>query len=108
MTRFRIESALVVAFGFAVGALLSTSLAPGYTLLWMTLGLASAIFFHEFFVRELGGELFWPAGGRRNPLLAPFRLRGRSSRLLARLAGHATVPSRHKGMHFRKSHRHND
>ena len=60
MTRYRIERGLVALAGFCLGASLAMCIAPGDVLLWVAAGVTLTLFAHAFFIRELGGELFWP------------------------------------------------
>jgi hypothetical protein len=109
MTRFRVESALVIVLGFSLGAVLSRFLVPGDVQLWIVLGFVFAILFHGFFVKDLGGELFWPVARHGNRLFfVPFQLPWRPSKTPTRLAGSPLFPIEGRKIHFRKNHRHND
>ena len=66
MTRYRIERAVVLAFGFLAGSALAICIAPGDILLWAVAGIVLGVFCHAFFVANLGGELPWPFMGTRH------------------------------------------
>jgi hypothetical protein len=61
MTRYRIEQALVSAFGVLLGLALAMLVAPGEVGLWIVIAVLLALFCRAFFIRGLYGELFWPA-----------------------------------------------
>lgn len=67
MSRHRVERALVLAFGFLLGAGLAISIAPGDVVLWIVAGVFLGLFCHEQFVRSCGGELPWWHPHRRPP-----------------------------------------
>jgi hypothetical protein len=60
MTRYRIEQALVSAFGFLLGLALAMLIAPGDIGAWVVIPILLAIFCRAFFIRGLYGELLWP------------------------------------------------
>ena len=60
MTRYRIETALVSAFGVLLGLWLAMLLVPGDIGLWVILAIVLAVFCREFFIRGFCGELLWP------------------------------------------------
>ncbi len=60
MTRYRIEQALVSAFGILLGLALAMLIAPGDWGLWIVIPLLLAVFCRAFFIRGLYGELLWP------------------------------------------------
>ena len=60
MTRFRIEQALVSAFGVLLGLVLAMLIAPGDFGLWVVIAILLALFCRAFFIRGLYGELLWP------------------------------------------------
>ena len=110
MNRYRIERAGVLVLGFLVGAGLAMCVAPGDILLAVAAGAALTIFSHAFFIRQLGGELFWPSVAPRHDLhCSPFRhlisrLGGSSRRMGPTDASDAESPA--KQLTFRKAHRH--
>ena len=61
MTRYRIEQALVSAFGVLLGLLLAMLIAPGDVGLRIVTAILLAVFCRAFFIRGLYGELLWPA-----------------------------------------------
>jgi len=61
MTRYRIEQALVSAFGVLLGLALAMLIAPGDVGLWVAISILLAVFCRAFFIRGLYGELLWPA-----------------------------------------------
>ena len=60
MTRFRVEQALVSAFGVLLGLALAMLIAPGDVGLWIVIAILLAVFCRAFFIRGLYGELLWP------------------------------------------------
>ena len=69
MTRFRIEQALVSAFGILLGLSLAMFIAPGEVGLWVVIALFLALFCRAFFSRGFCGELIWPMPHRHgNPV----------------------------------------
>ena len=60
MTRFRIEQALVSAFGVLLGLTLAMLIVPGDFGLWIVIAILLAVFCRAFFIRGLYGELVWP------------------------------------------------
>ena len=60
MTRFRIEQALVSAFGVMLGVELDMLIVPGDVGLWIVIAVLLAVFCRAFFIRGLYGELLWP------------------------------------------------
>jgi hypothetical protein len=60
MTRYRIEQALVSAFGVLLGLALAMLIAPGDYGLWVVIAILLAVFCRAFFIRGLYGELLWP------------------------------------------------
>jgi hypothetical protein len=60
MTRFRIEQALVSAFGVLLGLSLAMFIVPGDVGLWVVIALVLALFCRAFFIRGFCGELIWP------------------------------------------------
>ena len=60
MTRYRIEQALVSAFGVLLGLALAMLIAPGDFGLWVVIAILLAVFCRAFFIRGLYGELLWP------------------------------------------------
>jgi hypothetical protein len=60
VTRYRIEQALVSAFGVLVGLALAMLVAPGDFGLWVVIAILLALFCRAFFIRGLYGELLWP------------------------------------------------
>ena len=60
MTRYRIEQALVSAFGVLLGLALAMLIAPGDFGLWVVIPILLAVFCRAFFIRGLYGELLWP------------------------------------------------
>jgi hypothetical protein len=65
MTRYRIEQALVSAFGVLLGLALAMLIAPGDFGLWVVIAILLAIFCRAFFIRGLYGELLWPVSHHR-------------------------------------------
>ncbi len=61
MTRFRVEQALVSAFGVLLGLALAMLIAPGDYGFWVAIAILLGIFCRAFFIRGLYGELLWPA-----------------------------------------------
>jgi hypothetical protein len=61
MTRYRVEQALVSAFGVLLGLALAMLIAPGDIGLWIVIAFLLAVFCRAFFIRGLYGELLWPA-----------------------------------------------
>jgi len=62
MTRYRIEQALVSAFGVLLGLALAMLIAPGDVRMWIVVAILLAVFCRAFFIRGLYGELLWPLG----------------------------------------------
>jgi hypothetical protein len=60
MTRYRIEQALVSAFGVLLGLSLAMFIVPGDVGLWVVIALVLALFCRAFFIRGFCGELIWP------------------------------------------------
>ena len=60
MTRYRIEQALVSAFGVLLGLALAMLIVPGDVGLWVVIAILLAVFCRAFFIRGLYGELLWP------------------------------------------------
>ena len=60
MTRYRIEQALVSAFGVLLGLALAMLIAPGDVRMWIAVAILLAVFCRAFFIRGLYGELLWP------------------------------------------------
>ena len=60
MTKYRIEQALVSAFGVLLGLMLAMLIAPGDLGLWVAIAILLGIFCRAFFIRGLYGELLWP------------------------------------------------
>jgi hypothetical protein len=60
MTRYRIEQALVSAFGVLLGLSLAMFIVPGDIGLWVVIALVLALFCRAFFIRGFCGELIWP------------------------------------------------
>jgi hypothetical protein len=60
VTRYRIELALVSAFGVLLGLMLAMLIVPGEFGMWLVSALFLAIFSRAFFIRNLYGELIWP------------------------------------------------
>ncbi len=60
MTRYRIEQALVSAFGVLLGLVVAMLIAPGEWGLWVAGAILLAVFCRAFFIRGLYGELLWP------------------------------------------------
>ncbi len=60
MTRYRVEQALVSAFGVLLGLALAMLIAPGDFGLWIVIAILLAVFCRAFFIRGLYGELLWP------------------------------------------------
>jgi hypothetical protein len=60
VTRYRIEQALVSAFGVLLGLGLAMMIAPGDFGLWLAIAIVLGVFCRAFFIRGLYGELFWP------------------------------------------------
>lgn len=60
MNRYRIEQALVSAFGVLLGLALAMLIAPGDYELWVVIPILLAVFCRAFFIRGLYGELLWP------------------------------------------------
>ena len=78
MRRYRIEQAMVLAFGFLVGAGLAICIAPRDVVLWIVTGAFLSLFCHQQFVNSWGGELLWRHARRhhrrpRTPLGPNFR-----------------------------------
>jgi hypothetical protein len=71
MTRYRIEQALVSAFGVLLGLALAMLIAPGDVGLWVVIAVLLAIFCRAFFIRGLYGELFWPVSHSHAKKLHP-------------------------------------
>lgn len=65
MTRFRIEQALVSAFGVLLGLVLAMLIAPGDFGLWVVIAILLGLFCRAFFIRGLYGELLWPISHHR-------------------------------------------
>ncbi len=61
MTRYRVEQALVSAFGVLLGLALAMLIAPGEFGLWVVIAVLLALFCRAFFIRGLYGELIWPS-----------------------------------------------
>ena len=64
MTRYRVEQALVSAFGVLLGLALAMLIAPGEFGLWVVIAILLASFCRAFFIRGLYGELIWPVSHR--------------------------------------------
>jgi hypothetical protein len=62
VTRYRIEQALVSAFGVLLGLVLAMMIAPGDFGHWLAITIVLAVFCRAFFIRGLYGELLWPIG----------------------------------------------
>lgn len=60
MIRYRIEQALVSAFGVLLGLALAMLIAPGDLGMWVLIAILLAVFCRAFFIRGLYGELLWP------------------------------------------------
>ncbi len=71
MTRYRIEQALVAAFGLLVGVMLAMLVAPGEFGLWIVIAVLLALFCRAFFIRGLYGELLWPGMHRHAKKVNP-------------------------------------
>jgi hypothetical protein len=67
MTRHRIEQAAVTVAGFFLGAALAMGIAPGDVFMWVVVGIVLGLFCRAFFIRDLGGELFWPMHHTHQP-----------------------------------------
>lgn len=68
MSRYRIEQAAVLVFGFLLGVALAIIVAPGNVFLWIVAGVFLSFFCHQQFVRSWGGELLWWRPPRRHHL----------------------------------------
>jgi hypothetical protein len=71
MTRYRIEQALVSAFGVLLGLALAMLIVPGDVGLWVVIAILLAVFCRAFFIRGLYGELFWPIAHQHAKKAAP-------------------------------------
>jgi hypothetical protein len=60
VTRYRIEQALVSAFGVLLGLALAMLIAPGDYGMWLLIAIFLGVFCRSFFIRNLYGELLWP------------------------------------------------
>ena len=60
MTRYRIETAVVSAFGVLLGLSLAMLIVPGDVGLWVVIAVVLAVFCRGFFIRGFCGELIWP------------------------------------------------
>jgi hypothetical protein len=75
MTRYRIEQALVSAFGVLLGLALAMLIAPGDYGLWVAIAVLLGIFCRAFFIRGLYGELLWPVSHHAAKKAAPPAIR---------------------------------
>jgi hypothetical protein len=71
MTRYRIEQALVSAFGVLLGLSLAMLIVPGDVGLWIVISLVLALFCRAFFIRGFCGELIWPMPHRHGHPVDP-------------------------------------
>jgi hypothetical protein len=71
MVRYRIEQALVSAFGVLLGLSLAMFIEPGNIGLWVVIALFLAIFCRAFFIRGFCGELIWPLPHRHGQHIDP-------------------------------------
>jgi hypothetical protein len=71
MTRYRIEQALVSAFGVLLGLSLAMFIVPGDVGLWVVIALVLALFCRAFFIRGFCGELIWPMPHRHGHHVEP-------------------------------------
>jgi len=75
MTRYRIEQALVSAFGVLLGLALAMLIAPGDVGLWVVIAMLLAVFCRAFFIRGLYGELLWPVSHHQVKKTEPSAMR---------------------------------
>ena len=106
----RAERVFVTLCGFFVGAMLAMCVAPGDVVLTIAAGIALTIFANAFFIRELGGSLFWSSGrGRSDLFISPLRhlvSRSGGSRTPAAHGELADSRGSRERLTFRKAHRH--
>ncbi len=75
MTRFRVEQAVVSAFGVFLGLALAMLIAPGDISMWVLIAILLAVFCRAFFIRGLYGELLWPIAPHRVKKVDPPTIR---------------------------------